>query len=92
MSIVTEYAALRICEHIESFPRVASHYISKTSTRQFLGPELKLSRMYDLYQEKCKLDCEESPSNFIYRKHTGKCIRRFGGIYAYCRYFIDRKW
>ena len=24
--------------------------------------------------------------------HTGKCKRRFGGIYAYCRYFIDRKW
>ena len=24
--------------------------------------------------------------------HTGKCIRRFGGIYAYCRYFIYRKW
>ena len=24
--------------------------------------------------------------------HTGKCIRRIGGIYAYCRYFIDRKW
>ena len=24
--------------------------------------------------------------------HTGKCIRRFGGIYVYCRYFIDRKW
>ena len=24
--------------------------------------------------------------------HTGKCIRRFGGIYAHCRYFIDRKW
>ena len=24
--------------------------------------------------------------------HTGKCIRRFGGIYAYCRYFKDRKW
>ena len=24
--------------------------------------------------------------------HTGKCKRRFGGVYAYCRYFIDRKW
>ena len=24
--------------------------------------------------------------------HTGKCLRRFGGIYAFCRYFIDRKW
>ena len=23
---------------------------------------------------------------------TGKCICRFAGIYAYCRYFIDRKW
>ena len=27
-----------------------------------------------------------------YMYHTGKCIRRFGGIYAYWRYFIDRKW
>ena len=24
--------------------------------------------------------------------HTGKCICRFGGIYAYCRYLKDRKW
>ena len=24
--------------------------------------------------------------------HTGKCICRFAGIYAYCRYSIDRKW
>ena len=24
--------------------------------------------------------------------HTGKCIRRLAGIYAYYRYFIDRKW
>ena len=24
--------------------------------------------------------------------HTGKCIRRFAGIYAYCRCFIDQKW
>ena len=31
-------------------------------------------------------------SSATYQFHTGKCIRRFGGIYAYCRYFIDRKW
>ena len=24
--------------------------------------------------------------------YTGKCICRVAGIYAYCRYFIDRKW
>ena len=27
----------------------------------------------------------------VYRGHTGKCIRRFAGIYVYCRYLIDRK-
>ena len=28
----------------------------------------------------------------VKQAHTGKCIRRFGGIYPYCPYFIDRKW
>ena len=28
----------------------------------------------------------------VFRFHAGKCIRRFGGIYAYFRYFIDRNW
>ena len=27
-----------------------------------------------------------------YQMVNGKCIRRFGGIYAYYRYFIDLKW
>ena len=58
---------LRIREHIESFPKVASHYIRKTSTRHFLGLELNISCMYDLHQEKCQLDCEEPASNYIYR-------------------------
>ena len=31
-------------------------------------------------------------NNATANNHTGKCIRGFGGIYAYCRYFIDRKW
>ena len=31
-------------------------------------------------------------SHHYHQYHTGKCIRRFGGIYAYCRYFIDRMW
>ena len=28
----------------------------------------------------------------VYKTHTGKCIRRFAGIYAYCQYFIGREW
>ena len=26
----------------------------------------------------------------FHMEHTGKCICGFAGIYAYCRYFIDR--
>ena len=26
------------------------------------------------------------------KNHTGKCIRRFAGIYTYCQYFIHRMW
>ena len=42
-----------------------------------------------------KKECLELRNEFNFLEclwnhiHTGKCIRRFGGIYAYCRYFID---
>ena len=26
---------------------------------------------------------------YLLLHHTGKCIRRFAGIYAYCQYFIS---
>ena len=35
---------------------------------------------------------EDREKNKKLKNHSGKCLRRFGGIYAYCRYFIDRKW
>ena len=39
-----------------------------------------------------KYICEcVSKLNFVHI-YTGKCIRRFGGIYAYCWYLIDWKW
>ena len=35
---------------------------------------------------------QNRPKETTLHYHTGKCIRRFGGIYAYCRYFIGRRW
>ena len=62
------------------------------------GQNLALSRLANSLAactEKIQdVDKGSGPSS-IWRKqlyHTGKCIRRFAGIYAYCRYFIDRKW
>lgn len=40
--------------HINSFPRVESHYCRKSSTRQFLGADLNIQKMYRLYQEWCE--------------------------------------
>ena len=40
-----------------------------------------------------KLVCDLQQNDYIFMVndtyHTGNRIRRFGGIYAYCRYFID---
>lgn len=41
-------------KHIESFPKIAAHYVRRETSRQFLGPELTLRKMYDLYTEECK--------------------------------------
>ena len=59
-------------------------------------PEGQCGRLIGgLLQRDASSDLEEPAFEFLVwlqHRHTGKCIRRFGGIYAYCRYFIDRKW
>ena len=35
---------------------------------------------------------EDSNTCILNYYHTGKCIFRFAGIYAYCRFFIERVW
>ena len=47
---------------------------------------------YIQYRRKTNIDRDEIIRIYHKCEHTGKCMRRFGGIYAYCRYFIDRKW
>lgn len=46
-------------EHIKSFPRVSGHYTRKDSNRDYLGAELNITKMYELYQQKCEASkCE----------------------------------
>ena len=54
-----------------------------------------IAKRYSKLQKVCSLNLAMSPgieTVGIGPNHTGKCIRRFGGIYAYYRYFKDRKW
>jgi hypothetical protein len=41
-------------KHIKSFPVVDGHYIRKDSSRKYLGADLNIMRMYQLYVEQCK--------------------------------------
>ena len=47
-------------------------------------------RKNDMFVEAMHPICDSCP--VTNQDHTCKCIRRYAGIYAYCRYFIDRMW
>ena len=53
--------------HIQSFPTVDSHYQRKNTQRKFLEPGLSISRMYDLYKDKCKSENVIPVSSKVYR-------------------------
>jgi hypothetical protein len=61
----------KVKKHIESFPSVESHYVRKSSKRQYLDKKLSISKMYALYVEKCKEDGDEQKdivSEITYRR------------------------
>lgn len=54
-------------EHIEAFPKMESHYCRKTSSKMYLDSNLSISKMYELYQEKCKNASKTPVSINVYR-------------------------
>ena len=63
-------------KHIESFPVVDGHYTRKDSNRKYLGADLNITRMYQLYLEQCKGEIPEKDivSQSVYRKGSTKNI------------------
>nr|CAH7727988.1 unnamed protein product [Callosobruchus chinensis] len=37
--------------HIQRFPRMESHYCRKSSSREYLHPDLNLTKMFDMFVE-----------------------------------------
>ena len=66
----TKTAMEVIRKHIESFPVVEGHYTRKDSNRKYLGADLNITRMYQLYleQSKGKISEKDIVSQSIYRK------------------------
>lgn len=44
----------QICAHIRSFPTYESHYSRNKTKKQYLGCELNIYKMYNLYKIKCE--------------------------------------
>lgn len=58
-----------IRNHINSFPTIESHYCRKATTRQYLGENLNISKMYDLYVSKCNNEWEVSAEKISLYRH-----------------------
>lgn len=56
-----------VMSHIDSFPRVPSHYCRKDTRRQYLSSELNLATMYRLYAAKCIDENRKKVCETLYR-------------------------
>lgn len=48
---ISTEAKNQVIDHINSFPRVESHYCRQSTKRQYLDPQLSVSKMHSLYRE-----------------------------------------
>lgn len=58
---VPESSKDKIREHIDSFPKLESHYSRKDTNKLYLEGSLNLPKMYALYKEKCEQEWKIIP-------------------------------
>lgn len=59
----------KVCDFINKFPSYTSHYSrSKNPNRQYLCPDLCITKMYELYKRECLKNGDVVVSQFIFRK------------------------
>jgi len=74
---LSEHIYNEIVQHIESFPKMESHYARKDSKKLYLDSDLNISIIYRLYKEKVQKPVSKSSfrnifSSFNYSFHTPK--------------------
>ncbi|CAG9828166.1 unnamed protein product [Diabrotica balteata] len=57
----------QVKDHINSFPRIESHYCKRDSTKNYLNADLNISIMYRLYQDFCTSNSLSPLSKFVYQ-------------------------
>ena len=66
-TVVSDDDKAFVKQHIESFPRLPSHYCRKRSVKEYLSPQLNVQKMYSLYQEECVVKSRKPVSVHYYR-------------------------
>lgn len=56
-----------IRRHIDTFPRIPSHYCRAQSQREYLDPHLSILKMYSLYTTWCKENGHQVQKEWLYR-------------------------
>ncbi|KAJ8928854.1 hypothetical protein NQ314_018519 [Rhamnusium bicolor] len=71
---IPEYVRQGVRNHIQKFPVIESHYSRERSKKKYLGNDLNISRMYELY----KTECHESntPENLIAKQCTARYFKQ----------------
>ena len=54
-------------DHINSFPRIESHYCRAVSKKEYLEASLNLQKMYELYEKKCEENAIDPVKFHMYR-------------------------
>lgn len=62
-----ESARQYVKDHINYFPRMPAHYVRKDTKTEYLEQDLNVTKMYELYVDKCKEDEVEPVKINMYR-------------------------
>jgi hypothetical protein len=58
-----------ITDHIRSFPVIESHYCRASTSKQYLEGSLNITKMYNLYLERCRDDGKEPTKASLHRQN-----------------------
>lgn len=66
---IPESVTERVRQHIESFPKVESHYCRQTTTKEYLEEGLNIRKMYSLYLDWMKEISDQNICSESYYRH-----------------------
>ena len=76
-------------QHINTFPKYKSHYSRADNPhREYLSPDLSVSKMHTLYSEFCTSLNKQPVSEWVYRKVFNEEFNLYFGRYIYIYIYI----